>query len=76
MDISTQPQCSPRNRTLGKRFGVALLMALSILSIAPQAAAHPVPFSYLDVRIEAGSIELTLVAVSYSHLTLPTICSV
>jgi hydrogenase/urease accessory protein HupE len=42
--------------------GVALLALVLILSFAPHAVAHPVPFSYLDVRIEPGAIELTLVA--------------
>ena len=41
---------------------LALLALLFILSLAPPAVAHPVPFSYLDVRIEPGAIELTLVA--------------
>jgi hydrogenase/urease accessory protein HupE len=42
--------------------GVALLTLLLIFSFVPHAVAHPVPFSYLDVRIEPGAIELTLVA--------------
>ena len=42
--------------------GVALLTLVLILSFAPHAMAHPVPFSYVDVRIEPGAIELTLVA--------------
>jgi hydrogenase/urease accessory protein HupE len=41
---------------------LALLALLFILNFAPPAVAHPVPFSYLDVRIEPGAIELTLVA--------------
>ena len=41
---------------------LALLALVLILSFAPRAVAHPVPFSYLDVRIEPGAIELTLVA--------------
>jgi hydrogenase/urease accessory protein HupE len=41
---------------------IALLALVLILSFAPHAVAHPVPFSYLDVRIEPGAIELTLVA--------------
>lgn len=43
-------------------FAAALLAVVSIFSFAPHAMAHPVPFSYLDVRIEPGAIELTLVA--------------
>ncbi len=45
--------------------GVALFALILILSFAPYALAHPVPFSYLDVRIERGAIELTLVAHMY-----------
>ena len=37
--------------------GLALL-----LGVAAPAAAHPVPFSYLDIRLESGALELTLVA--------------
>ena len=33
-----------------------------LLGVAAPAAAHPVPFSYLDIRIESGALELTLVA--------------
>jgi hydrogenase/urease accessory protein HupE len=43
-------------------FRVALLTLVLIFSFAPHATAHPVPFSYLDIRIEPGAIELTLVA--------------
>jgi hydrogenase/urease accessory protein HupE len=62
MDIPTRPRLSARKRI--RRMGVrlALLALLFILSFAPPAVAHPVPFSYLDVRIEPGAIELTLVA--------------
>jgi hydrogenase/urease accessory protein HupE len=44
------------------RGAVFALVVISILSFALRVAAHPVPFSYLDIRIEAGAIELTLVA--------------
>jgi hydrogenase/urease accessory protein HupE len=37
-------------------------LVVSVFSFVPPAVAHPVPFSYLDVRIEPGAIELTLVA--------------
>jgi hydrogenase/urease accessory protein HupE len=44
---------------------IALLIAFGGLALlfggAFPAAAHPVPFSYLDVRIEPGTIDLTLV---------------
>ena len=36
--------------------------ALSLLGLAAPAAAHPVPFTFLDVRVESGALELTLVA--------------
>jgi hydrogenase/urease accessory protein HupE len=44
-----------------KGAAVALLAVVLIFGAAPHAVAHPVPFSYLDVRIEPGAIELTLV---------------
>jgi len=46
-----------------KRIVPAVFVAFfSLLSFAVPAMAHPVPFSYVDVRIEPGAIELTLVA--------------
>jgi hydrogenase/urease accessory protein HupE len=36
-------------------------VGLTLIS-ATRASAHPVPFSYLDVRIESGAINVTLVA--------------
>ena len=49
----------------GKRPGIAPLIALgalaSFLGIAVPARAHPVPFSYVDIRIDPGTIDLTLV---------------
>jgi hydrogenase/urease accessory protein HupE len=62
MDIPTRPLLSARKRIRKIGAGVALLALISIFSFAPYAVAHPVPFSYLDVRIEPGAIELTLVA--------------
>jgi hydrogenase/urease accessory protein HupE len=38
-----------------------IVAALAVLSIASPAAAHPVPFSYLDLRIQPNAIEGTLV---------------
>ena len=49
-----------RNRRM--RGTLSALVVISILSFAQCAAAHPVPFSYLDIRIQQGAIELTLVA--------------
>ena len=62
MDIPTRPRLSARKRARRMGGGVALLTLVLILSFAPHAVAHPVPFSYLDIRIEPGAIELTLVA--------------
>ncbi len=61
MGIAEQPTpiCKKRGWTVG--FVVALFLA-SISSFVLPAAAHPVPFSYLDVRVVPGAIELTLVA--------------
>jgi hydrogenase/urease accessory protein HupE len=62
MDIPTRQRLSARKRARRMGSGVAPLALLIILSFAPHAVAHPVPFSYLDIRIEPGAIELTLVA--------------
>lgn len=44
-----------------KRLG--LMCALAALLAAPRPAlAHPVPFSFLDLRLQSGSIEGTLIA--------------
>jgi len=40
--------------------GTALFVSLG--GLAAPAAAHPVPFTFLDVRLEPGALELTLVA--------------
>src|SRR5919197_6523923 len=36
--------------------------ALVIMGAASPAAAHPVPFSYLDARLEPSAVDVTLVA--------------
>src|ERR1700738_2437909 len=41
---------------------VRLTVAATCIGIATPAAAHPVPFSFLDVRIQPGSLEITVVA--------------
>jgi hypothetical protein len=41
---------------------VRLTVAATCIGIARPAAAHPVPFSFLDVRIQPGSLEITVVA--------------
>ena len=43
-----------------------MLAALALfLGVAAPAMAHPVPFSYLDVRIDPGTLDLTIVAHMY-----------
>lgn len=44
-----------------KGLGVAGLV-LAFLGIGATASAHPVPFSYLDIRPQSGSVDVTLVA--------------
>ncbi len=41
---------------------LGILLALMALARATPASAHPVPFSYLDIRLEGQALELTLVA--------------
>jgi hydrogenase/urease accessory protein HupE len=41
---------------------ISCLMAGSLLGSAPRAAAHPVPFSYLDVHVDGPALDVTLVA--------------
>jgi hydrogenase/urease accessory protein HupE len=43
-----------------KRF--AGLVVLALLALPSSAAAHPVPFTYVDVRVDPDGIALTLVA--------------
>ena len=62
MEIAKQALLLAKKRVWRMAFAAALLAVVSIFSFAPHAMAHPVPFSYLDVRIEPGAIELTLVA--------------
>jgi len=40
-------------------------MALTLLGVAIPAAAHPVPFSYVDVRIGPDALDVTIVAHIY-----------
>ena len=53
---------SSMTRVHEKRLAVALLALVASFGVAAPAVAHPVPFSYLDVRIQPGTIEITLVA--------------
>jgi len=41
---------------------VAFFALVAILGAAAPAMAHPVPFSYLDIHVDSGAIDLTLVA--------------
>ncbi len=40
-------------------------IALALLGVATPAAAHPVPFSYVDVRIDPAALDVTIVAHVY-----------
>ncbi len=40
----------------------ALFCAAVLVAIARPAAAHPVPFSYIDVRVDGRVIEVSVVA--------------
>jgi hypothetical protein len=44
------------------RLVVLMLGVAAPLGFASSAAAHPVPFTYLDIKIQQGALELTLVA--------------
>jgi hydrogenase/urease accessory protein HupE len=44
-----------------KRLALPLALA-AVFGIARQVSAHPVPFSYLDLRVEARAIDVTFVA--------------
>jgi len=46
-----------------KRLGIAAVLAL--LAVARPASAHPIPFSYLDLRLKGEEIEGTLIAHIY-----------
>ena len=66
MKIPTRlPFASSKRVTPAKRRGIAHLVAFGalalLLGVAAPAAAHPVPFSYMDIRIEPGAINLTIV---------------
>src|SRR5258708_21628192 len=59
------PFAAAKRVMLAKSQGVAYLVVFGTLAVylgaASPAAAHPVPFSYLDVQIEPGAVNLTLV---------------
>ena len=39
-----------------------MLTAALIVAMTPSVSAHPVPFSFIDVRLHPGAVELTVVA--------------
>src|SRR6266853_6998977 len=59
------PFAAAKRVMLAKSHWIAHLVAFAalalLLCVASPAAAHPVPFSYVDIRIEPGAINLTLV---------------
>ena len=44
-----------------KRFVLAAMMSAAVF-VPSRAMAHPVPFTYLDIRIDAGALNVTLIA--------------
>jgi hydrogenase/urease accessory protein HupE len=66
MKFSARPPFAEAKRvTTAKRYGIANLIALGVLAlhlgVAAPAAAHPVPFSYLDILIDPDGVNVTLV---------------
>jgi hydrogenase/urease accessory protein HupE len=66
MKISTRlPFATAKHFIPAKCHGIAHLIAFGALAfllvLARPAAAHPVPFGYVDISIEPGAINLTLV---------------
>ena len=48
------------------RLGRSLLVVAALGAAAPaRTVAHPAPFSFVDVRLEAGSLDVTVVAVAW-----------
>ena len=47
------------------RIRVRAALALLMLCVAAPALAHPVPFSFVDLRIRASAIEVSVVAHAY-----------
>jgi hypothetical protein len=43
-----------------KRLGTAVA-TLALLAVAVAASAHPIPFSYLDLRLQPNAVEGTLI---------------
>jgi hydrogenase/urease accessory protein HupE len=59
------PFAEAKSITMAKRYGIANLIAFGVLAlllgVAAPAAAHPVPFSYLDILIDPDGVNVTLV---------------
>ena len=53
---------APRSGILTTYFALGTLAAIVLTLLASPAAAHDVPFSYLDARLDSGAIDVTLVA--------------
>ena len=49
-------------RRVGRAKAAIFACGMALFGLALPAAAHPVPFTFLDVRLEPGALELTLVA--------------
>ena len=56
--VESAPACAPRRVAHAAR---AIVACLAIVLSARAASAHPVPFSYLDLRMGAGEIDGALV---------------
>ncbi|MEO5823829.1 MAG: HupE/UreJ family protein [Vicinamibacteraceae bacterium] len=64
--------------TRGRRALAALAFAIALLASAERAVAHPAPFSFLDLRIDAGRVDgsLTVHDLDAAHeLGLPDIAA-
>src|ERR1700732_2638252 len=59
------PLAEAKRGTTAKRYGIAKLIVFGVfallLGVAAPAAAHPVPFSYLDILIDPDGVNVTLV---------------
>ena len=62
MESFTGSRIAAGGRIGGVVVRIVLVCLVSLSAGAAPAGAHPVPFSYLDIRAEPGAIDLTLVA--------------
>ena len=49
-------------RGVDRRIGRLSVLEIAVVAMAHPAAAHPVPFSYLDVRLQPHEVEIAIVA--------------